>query len=121
MKLQANTYDADAGRTGGGTFNSTLKSGTNDLHGSAVGHIRFTDLLANNYFSNASGQARPNQPFKDWAASLGGPVIIPKVFNGRNKLFFFVATEAYRELDPSNTYNEVPTALSAREFLTKPL
>jgi trimeric autotransporter adhesin len=109
VKLQANTYDADAGRTGGGTFNSTLKSGTNDLHGSAVGHIRFTDLLANNYFSNASGQARPNQPFKDWAASLGGPVIIPKVFNGRNKLFFFVATESYRELDPSNTYNEVPT------------
>jgi trimeric autotransporter adhesin len=111
VKLQANTYDADAGRTGGGTFNSTLKSGTNDLHGSAVGHIRFTDLLANNFFSNASGQARPNQPFKDWAASLGGPVVIPKVFNGRNKLFFFVATESYRELDPSNTYNEVPTLL----------
>ena len=109
VKLQANTYDADAGRTGGGTFNSTLKSGTNDLHGSAVGHVRFTDLLANNFFSNASGQARPNQPFKDWAGSLGGPVIIPKVFNGRNKLFFFVATEAYRELDPSNTYNQVPT------------
>ena len=111
VKLQANTYDADAGRTGGGTFNSTLKSGTNDLHGSAVGHIRFTDLLANNFFSNASGQARPNQPFKDWAGSLGGPVIIPKVFNGRDRLFFFVATESYRELDPSNTYNEVPTAL----------
>ena len=111
VKLQANTYDADAGRTGGGTFNSTLKSGTNDLHGSAVGHIRFTDLLANNFFSNASGQARPTQPFKDWAASLGGPIIIPKIYNGRNKLFFFVATESYRELDPSNTYNQVPTAL----------
>ena len=111
VKLQANTYDADAGRTGGGTFNSTLKSGTNDLHGSVTGHIRPTDLLANNFFSNAAGQASPNQPFKDWAGSLGGPVVIPKVFNGRNRLFFFVATESYRELDPSNTYNEVPTAL----------
>lgn len=111
VKLQANTYDADAGRTGGGTFNSTLKSGTNSLHGSAVGHIRFTDLLANNFFANRAGQAIPDQPFKDWGGSLGGPIIIPKVYNGRNKLFFFLATEAYRELDPSNTQSQVPTAL----------
>ena len=58
VKLQANTYDADAGRTGGGTFNSTLKSGTNDLHGSAVGHIRFTDLLANNFFLECVGPGK---------------------------------------------------------------
>lgn len=114
VKLQANTYDADAGRTGGGTFNSTLKSGTNDIHGSAIGHMRFQNLLANNFFSNAAGQPLANQPFKDWAGSLGGPVVIPKLYNGRNKLFFFAATESYRELDPSNTQNEVPTALERK-------
>jgi hypothetical protein len=111
VKLQANTYDADAGRTGGGTLNSTLKSGTSELHGSAVGHIRSTSLLANNFFSNRAGQATPDQPFKDWAGSLGGPVVIPKIYNRRNKLFFFAATESYRELDPSNTLSQLPTAL----------
>ena len=43
VKLQASTYNAEVSRTGGGTFNSLLRSGTNDLHGSAVGHIRQTD------------------------------------------------------------------------------
>lgn len=46
VKLQASTYDAEVSRTGGGTFNSLLRSGTNELHGSAVGHIRQTDWLA---------------------------------------------------------------------------
>jgi hypothetical protein len=56
LKLQASTYDAEVGRTGGGTFNTLLRSGTNDLHGSAVGHIRQTDWLANNFFANRAGQ-----------------------------------------------------------------
>ncbi len=52
LKLQSSTYDAELGRTGGGTFNALLRSGTNDLHGSAVGHVRQTDWLANNFFAN---------------------------------------------------------------------
>ena len=111
VKLQASTYDAEAGRTGGGTFNSLLRSGTNSLHGSVVGHIRKTEWLANNFFSNRAGLAVADQPFKDWAGSLGGPVVIPKLYNGRNKTFFFVATEAYRQQDGSNSALSVPTAL----------
>jgi trimeric autotransporter adhesin len=111
VKLQGGTYDAEAGRTGGGTFNSVLRSGTNDLHGSAVGHLRETDWLANTFFGNKAGEPRADQPFKDWAASLGGPIIIPKVYNGRNKTFFFVANEAYREQDGSTVELSVPTAL----------
>jgi trimeric autotransporter adhesin len=111
VKLQASTYDAEAGRTGGGTFNSLIRSGTNQIHGSAVGHIRETDWLANTFFGNKDGLARAPQPFKDWAGSLGGPIIIPKLYDGHNRTFFFIANEAYREEDASTTELDVPTAL----------
>jgi len=111
VKLQASTYDAEVSRTGGGTFNSLLRSGTNELHGSAVGHIRQTDWLANNFFSNRAGLPVAAQPFRDWAGSLGGPVFIPKLYDGHNRTFFFVATESYRQQDGGNTAFSVPTAL----------
>jgi len=111
LNLQTSTYDAEVSRTGGGTFNTSIRSGTNELHGSAVGHIRETDWLANNFFANLHGQPRPDSPFKDFAFSLGGPIIIPKVYDGRNKTFFFASDEAYRETDGSTTALSVPTAL----------
>ncbi|HEX4135106.1 MAG TPA: carboxypeptidase-like regulatory domain-containing protein [Bryobacteraceae bacterium] len=111
LNLQTSDYDAEVSRTGGGTFNTSIKSGTNELHGSAVGHIRETDWLANNFFANLHGQPRPDSPFKDFAFSLGGPVIIPKLYNGRNKTFFFASDEAYRETDGSTTTLSVPTPL----------
>ena len=111
VKLQASTYDAEVARTGGGTFNSLLRSGSNELHATAVGHIRQTDWLANNFFSNRAGLPVANQPFRDWAGSLGGPVVIPKLYDGHNRTFFFVATEAYRQQDGGNTALSVPTAL----------
>jgi len=63
MKLQTGTYDATMGRTGGGVFNTLLKSGTNEFHGSLFGYTRQTNWLANNFFSNAKGLARPDTPF----------------------------------------------------------
>ena len=103
MKVQANTYDAEMGRTGGGTFNTFLRSGTNELHGSAFGYIRQTEWLANNFFSNRAGQPIPDQPFKNYGGSIGGPVRIPKIYNGRDRTFFFVTGEAYRQYDASGT------------------
>ncbi len=111
MKVQANTYDAEMGRTGGGTFNTFLRSGTNELHGSAFGYLRETGWLANNFFSNRAGQPIPDQPFKNYGGSIGGPVRIPKLYNGRDKTFFFVTGEAYRQYDASGTRLAVPTAL----------
>lgn len=111
LKLQASTYDAEAGRTGGGSFNTLLRSGTNSLHGSAVGHIRETDWLANGFFANRNGQPIPDQPFRDWAGSVGGPVFIPKIYDGRNRTFFFAATESYRQRDGATYPLSSPTAL----------
>ncbi len=111
MKVQANTYDAEMGRTGGGTFNTFLRSGTNELHGSAFGYVRETEWLANNFFSNRAGQPRINQPFRNYGGSIGGPVVLPKIYNGRNKTFFWITGEAYRQTESAGSRLSVPTAL----------
>lgn len=111
MKLQMTTYDASMGSTGGGVFNTVLKSGSNNLHGSVLGYLRETDWTANNFFYNAAGQPRPPVDFKTWAASLSGPVVIPKIYNGRNRTFFFIANEAYRQHSQYADQYAVPTAL----------
>jgi trimeric autotransporter adhesin len=111
LKLQTATYDAEAGRTGGGTFNTVLRSGTNQLHGSAVGYLRQNQWTANTFFANRVGNPVPKQPFKQFAGSLGGPISIPKLYDGRNRSFFFISTEAYRQLDASTVNQSVPTAL----------
>jgi hypothetical protein len=121
MKVQANTYDAEMGRTGGGTFNTFLRSGTNELHGSAFGYIRQTEWVANNFFSNRAGQARPEQPFKNYGGSIGGPVIIPKIYNGKNRTFVFASGEAYRQYDASGTRLAVPTDLERAGDFSKSL
>lgn len=110
VKVQANTYDAEMGRTGGGTFNTFLRSGTNEVHGSAFGYVRETEWLANNFFSNRAGQPRINQPFRNYGGSIGGPVRIPKLYDGRNRTFFWVTGEAYRQTESAGTRLSVPTA-----------
>jgi hypothetical protein len=109
VKVQANTYDAEMGRTGGGMFNTYLKSGSNEFHGSLFGYTRQSEWLANNFFNNRSGVARPDQPFYNYGASLGGPVIIPKVYNGRNKTFLWFGAEAYRQKSGLSRDLAVPT------------
>lgn len=110
MKVQANTYDAEMGRTGGGTFNTFLRSGTNEVHGSAFGYLRQTSWLANNFFSNRAGTPIINQPFRNYGGSFGGPIWIPKVYNGRNRTFFWATGEAYRQTESAGTRLAVPTA-----------
>jgi len=111
MKVQSNTYDASMGRTGGGVFNATMRSGSNRMHGSAFGSLRRTPWLANNFFANKAGQAKPDSPFTNYGDSLGGPIRIPKVYDGRNKTFFYVSTEGYRQFDAVTSTTNVPTLL----------
>ena len=111
VKVQANTYDAEMGRTGGGAFNTILKSGTNDFHGTGYGAIRRTELNANLFFNNAAGIPRGSSPNDNWAGNFGGPIIIPKIYNGKNRAFFFLALEGYNNAEPASTRTYVPTAL----------
>jgi hypothetical protein len=111
VKVQISTYDAEVGRTGGGTFNMYLKSGTNAIHADVFGYMWFNPLIANNYFANAAGIAKVPQMWHNYGGSVGGPLIIPKLYNGKNKTFFWVATENYRQNQTSSVNVAVPTAL----------
>jgi hypothetical protein len=111
VKIQANTYDAEMARTGGGMFNTLMKSGANEYHGSAYGHLRRTDWDANNFFNNAAGIPISPQPNSTWGASFGGKIWIPKVYNGKNKTFFWIAVEHYDDEQSDSSGFAFPTAL----------
>jgi trimeric autotransporter adhesin len=111
VKVQINTYDAEVGRTGGGTFNLFLKSGSNDFHAAAFGYEWLGSSIANNFFANAAGLPEVPQMWKNFGGSFGGPVWIPKVYNGHNKTFFWLATEGYRQNQTESSAIAVPTAL----------
>ncbi|MDQ2840314.1 MAG: carboxypeptidase-like regulatory domain-containing protein [Acidobacteriota bacterium] len=111
VKVQANTYDASMARTGGGMFNTLLKSGTNEYHGVAFGSTRQTNWSANNFFNNAAGLPLPPQWNYTYALALGGRVFIPKVYDGKNKTFFWVAREGYDDTQSNSSQLYTPTAL----------
>jgi hypothetical protein len=111
VKIQANTYDAEMARTGGGMFNTLMKSGTNSYHGSVYGHLRRTAWDANSFFNNAGGVPITDQPNDTWGASFGGAVRIPKVYNGENKTFFYLGFEHYDDIQSSSSVFATPTAL----------
>lgn len=117
MKIQTNTYDAEMGRTGGGNFNTLLKSGSNTLHGNLLGTTRQTDWSANTWNNNYTGQARPNITQYTYEGSIGGPVTIPKIYNGKDKTFFWLTEEGYRQRSPlANNYYLPSTAERAGDF-----
>ncbi len=111
VKVQANTYDAEMARTGGGMFNTLIRSGGNLVHGSLYGHLRRTSWDANSFFNNAAGIPITEQPNSTWGASLTGPVVIPKLYDGRNKTFFSAAVEQYDDTQSGSSTFYAPTAL----------
>ena len=81
------------------------------MHGSAFGYTWMRDWLANTFFGNAAGAPLASQPLYNYGGSIGGPVVIPKLYNGKNKTFFWVTGEAYRQSEAASTSLAVPTAL----------
>lgn len=108
FKVQTNAYSAEFGRAMGAIVNLTLKSGTNQVHGSAFEFLRNEKLDALNYFTPA-GAAKP--PFKrnQYGFSFGAPVVIPKLFNGRNRTFIFGDYEGTRVRETSTVVSTIPT------------
>jgi len=90
VKVQVHTYDAEMGRSGGGVFNTTGKSGTNSFHGSGFYQTRPNWALANNLFDERAGRPKSTLPFyRYWGGSFGGPI-------ARNKTFFWLSHEGYQ-------------------------
>jgi len=96
FKVETNAFSAEYGRAAGGVFNVVTRSGTNDLHFSAYEFLRNDKLNANDFFANRSGTNRAPFRFNQFGGSIGGPVVIPKLYDGRNRTFFFVNTEIVR-------------------------
>ncbi len=110
FKVATNNLSPEYGRFAGGVVNFTTKSGTNDLHGTAYEFLRNRDLDANDFWSNKAGVPRGAFTQNQFGFNLGGPVFIPKIYNGKNKTFFFVNYEGFR-LRQGQSYTEtVPTA-----------
>ncbi len=95
FKVQTSSYSAQYGRGGAGQINIITKSGTNQLHGTAFEFLRNSDFDAKNFFDRSD---RPIPPFKQnqFGATAGAPVYLPKVYNGRDKTFFFFDYEGFR-------------------------
>jgi hypothetical protein len=110
VSIQSNAYDSQYGRIGGGVTSITLRSGTNQLHGQLFEFLKNDNLGANGFSRNAVGIRRPEFKNNTFGFTVDGPIWIPKVFNGRNKLFFVVSLESLRERNPQTQLWTVPTA-----------
>ena len=110
--VQTSNYAAELGQAGGGLFNITMRSGTNQFHGGAYEYFVNEFLNAGTPFtSDGNGHLlRPRQRRNDWGFSVGGPVIIPKLYNGHDKAFFFFNFEHFGEtIITNNQLGTVPT------------
>lgn len=113
FKLQTGTLGAEYGGGQTAVANFVVKSGTNDLHGAAAIYFQDSSLDARPFVAKALGQNPPNRELTNWALALGGPVTLPKVYNGRNRSFFYVTFEkTHAEEQTSTTFRTLPT----REF-----
>jgi len=108
FKIQTNLYSADVGRNSGAVIDVISKSGTNQLHGSLFEFLRNSDVDARTYF-NTAGTSFPTFRLNQFGGSLGGPVVIPKVYHGKDKTFFFVDYEGFRSSTQIFERGNIPT------------
>ena len=111
MKVNTTMFDAEYGHSNGGAITIATKSGTNDLHGTAYLFKRWAALYANTWSNDKNGVPKPGVNYHEWGYYLGGPVSIPKVYNGRNKTFFSTWLASDFDVRDLTETARVPTAL----------
>ena len=97
FSVQSNLYDAQYGRVGGGVTSIIVKSGTNQIHGELYEFLKNVDLDANEWTSNKAGLPQRQFENNTWGAEADGPILIPKLFDGRNRAFFMMSYEGEKE------------------------
>lgn len=109
FRIQSSTYSAEYGRSPGGQISLSTRSGTNVFHGSAFDYLRNNFFDANDWFNDHFGKPEPALRQNDFGGTLGGPVWIPKLYNGKDRTFFFAAYEGLRlTLPTAATIQYVP-------------
>src|SRR4029077_5128469 len=101
-------YTAEYGRNGGGIISIVTKSGTNVLHGSSFDFLRNDAFNANRFCNNAFNVPRDNLKRNQFGGTLGGPITVPHVVNGKDRFFFFVGYQGQRQGD-TQTQHQITT------------
>jgi len=114
FRVQTSSYAPEYGRTPGAQVSIVTRSGTNQLHGSLFDFFRNNDLDARDWFANQQNLPTPNLRQNDFGGVLGGPVVLPHLYDGRNKTFLFVSYEGLRLLQPQVEVTDVPS-IQARD------
>jgi hypothetical protein len=104
-----NAYSAEYGRMAGGQLNLVGKTGTNEFHGNLLYNYNDRIFNANDFFNNQSGTPRGVAISNQYGGSIGGPVWLPKLYNGKNKTFFYFDIEGLRYITPSSGVVSIPS------------
>ena len=118
FKLQTGDFSAEFGHSTGGVINAVIKSGGNRVHGDLWEYVRNTDFDANSFFNKLHGTPISAYHQNQFGGTVGGPVVIPKLYNGRDKTFFFFDYQGTRLVTPSATTTSVPSALEVSSGFT---
>jgi hypothetical protein len=110
VKVENGMFDAQVGHGDGTVTNTVIRTGNNSLHGAAYYVFQDTYLNANTYEKVGNNQPRNNDQVSQTGLVIDGPVVIPKVYNGRDKTFFMFSFERYATHTAINYNSRVPTA-----------
>jgi hypothetical protein len=113
FRIRTSTYSAEYGRTPGAQISFQTRSGMNAWHGSLFDYLRNDVLDANNWFNDNAGLHKTAERQNDFGSTVGGPVRIPGLYNGKDKTFFFFSYEGLRLTvpQPALTVDVPDTAL----------
>ena len=118
FNVQTSAYAPEYGRQPGAQISIVTRSGSNEVHGNFFNYLRNDKLDANNWFGNANRLARPALRQNDFGFTLGGPVLLPRAYDGRNRSFFFLSYEGLRLVQPVVSVPSRVPSLEARQKAT---
>jgi hypothetical protein len=110
-RVYTSAYAPEYGHTSGGDVAYALRSGTNTVHGSLFEYLRNSDLDADGFNADQAGQKIAAFRRNQFGGTVGGPVYLPKIYNGRNRTFFFFSYDGLRDSDAGSFTGTMPTAL----------
>ncbi len=122
FRVLTSGYTAEYGRTAGGYVNAIVETGTREYHGGVYEYFRNEKLNANDFFRNLRGEPRQRDRYNQFGGKFGGPIRVPRLYDGRERSFFFVNYEGLHRKDPASPISTIPDeAFRAGDFSASPV
>lgn len=118
FRVSSSTYSAEYGRSPGGQFSFSTRSGTNGFHGAVFDYLRNDAVDANDWFNNHYSEPRTALRQNNFGGTFGGPIRLPHIYNGVGKSFFFVSYEGLRLVEPTAASVQYVPSLGVRSSPT---